>query len=286
MHMGHKKVADRIYKVDIRKEKVNIDFSDAKTKYKNKLNAENKLKMGNKLMVKNHQIGKKQEKGNYTTIEKYNIIKSRFEREKDEICADKMSKYMRYQFDFLGLMTGKRRSQYKDIIKIDKTRGKIDWELLDMCYENKYREFKYFVLDYLHSLNAQLCLEDLETLKSYALIEPWWDTIDGIDTIVGNVVMRSKKGKSAILKWSKDPNFWIRRIAIDHQLLMRENTDTQLLEEIIKNNFGSDEFFINKAIGWSLREYSKTNRDWVGEFIEKYKESMSKLSIKEASKYL
>ena len=52
------------------------------------------------------------------------------------------------------------------------------------------------------------------------------------------------------------------------------------------NNFGSDEFFINKAIGWALRDYSKTNPDWVRAFIDKYKDQMDKLSIKEASKYI
>ena len=89
-----------------------------------------------------------------------------------------------------------------------------------------------------------------------------------------------------MLKWSKDEDFWVRRIAIDHQLCRKEKTNTELLEKIIVNNFGSNEFFINKAIGWSLRDYSKTNPKWVKEFVEKYKDKMDKLSIKEASKYI
>ena len=89
-----------------------------------------------------------------------------------------------------------------------------------------------------------------------------------------------------MLEWSKDKDFWIRRIAIDHQLGRKEKTNTELLEKIIINNFGSDEFFINKAIGWALRDYSKTNPEWVKDFINKYKSKMDKLSIKEASKYI
>lgn len=61
---------------------------------------------------------------------------------------------------------------------------------------------------------------------------------------------------------------------------------TELLEKILVNNFGSSEFFINKAIGWSLRDYSKTNQDWVRNFVETHKDKMDKLSIREASKYL
>ena len=83
-----------------------------------------------------------------------------------------------------------------------------------------------------------------------------------------------------------DEDFWVRRIAIDHQLCRKERTNTELLEKILVNNFGSSEFFINKAIGWSLRDYSKTNQDWVRNFVETHKDKMDKLSIREASKYL
>lgn len=89
-----------------------------------------------------------------------------------------------------------------------------------------------------------------------------------------------------MLKWSKDKNIWLRRVSIDHQLLRKEKNDTELLEKIIVNNFGSNEFFINKAIGWALRDYSKTNKEWVSNFIKKYNNNLSSLSIREGSKYL
>jgi 3-methyladenine DNA glycosylase AlkD len=89
-----------------------------------------------------------------------------------------------------------------------------------------------------------------------------------------------------MLKWSVDEDFWVRRVAIDHQLGRKEKTNTDLLEKILTNNFGSKEFFINKAIGWALRDYSKTNPDWVRYFIGKYKNKMDKLSIREGSKYI
>ena len=66
----------------------------------------------------------------------------------------------------------------------------------------------------------------------------------------------------------------------------KDKTNTNLLEQKIVNSFGSDEFFINKAIGWSLRNYSRTNLVWVINFIIKYRTLMNKLSIKEASKYI
>jgi len=89
-----------------------------------------------------------------------------------------------------------------------------------------------------------------------------------------------------ILEWSLSDNIWLRRVAIDHQLLRKEKTNVRLMEKILLNNLDQTEFFINRAIGWALRDYSKANPEWVASFIEKNKGRMAELSIKEASKYL
>lgn len=75
-----------------------------------------------------------------------------------------------------------------------------------------------------------------------------------------------------MLEWSKDEDSLVRRIEIDHPLCRKEKTNTKLMEAILVNNFGSNEFFINKAIGWSLRDYSKANSELIKDFVEKYKE--------------
>ena len=103
---------------------------------------------------------------------------------------------------------------------------------------------------------------------------------------IGALALKDPNVNKILLEWSLDENIWLRRIAIDHQLLRKEKTNTELLEKILKNNLGQVEFFINKAIGWALRNYSKTNPERVKNFIEENKEKMAKLSIKEASKYL
>lgn len=110
--------------------------------------------------------------------------------------------------------------------------------------------------------------------------------IDCFDAVIGEIGLRDSRVDELMLVWSKEEDFWLRRIAIDHQLNRKEKTNKELLEKIIVNNLGSSEFFINKAIGWSLREYSKTNPTWVKELIDKYKDKLDKLSIREASKYI
>ncbi|GAB1416952.1 hypothetical protein MASR2M117_23580 [Paludibacter sp.] len=125
----------------------------------------------------------------------------------------------------------------------------------------------------------------IPALLEIAIDKSWWDTIDGLDLIIGHIAYKFPEVNDILLRWSLDDNIWLRRIAIDHQLLRKEKTDTVLLETIIKNNFGQTEFFINKAIGWSLRNYSKTNPEWVRNFIEKYRDKLAPLSIREGGKY-
>lgn len=219
-------------------------------------------------------------------MDKYLKIKKEFEANRDNENAVKMAKYMRNMFQFYGLPTPKRKQIYKDFLKEEKTTMSIDWELLDKCYNDEYREFQYFVMDYLISFQKFLTYEDVPKIKKYIKTKQWWDTIDGFDRIIGNIAFTDSRINDLMLAWSKDDDIWLRRIAIDHQLLRKEKTNTELLKQIIINNFGSDEFFINKAIGWSLRDYSKTNPQWVKNFIDKYRDRMDKLSIKEASKYI
>ena len=219
-------------------------------------------------------------------MDKYLFIKDQFEQIEDKAKAESMEKYMRNQFRFYGVPSPIRKEVYKSFIKEEKMTKTIDWNFLDKCYEDEHRELHYLVLDYLIALNNYLTYEDIPKITNYIKAKQWWDTIDFFNKIIGNIGLRNSRVDSLMLEWSEDEDFWVRRLAINHQLGRKEKTKTELLEEIITNNFGSDEFFINKAIGWSLRDYSKVNPEWVRVFINRYSDKMSNLSIREASKYL
>ena len=205
---------------------------------------------------------------------------------KNEEQAQKMSKYMLNKFEYIGIKTPERREIFKNFFKEYKNEEKIDWEFVNKCWENKYREFQYVGADYLKNMKDKLTIDDIHKFKRLILEKSWWDTIDNLDMTIGALALKDSNVNKILLEWSIDENIWLRRIAIDHQLLRKEKTNTELLEKILKNNLGQVEFFINKAIGWALRDYSKTNSEWVKNFIEENEEKMSKLSIKEAGKYL
>lgn len=200
--------------------------------------------------------------------------------------AIKMSAYMRDQFPFLGIRSPKRKALCKKYFKQAKKEKQVDWSFVYNCWKQDYREYQYVATDYLLLMKKDLTVSDVPKIKELAISKSWWDTIDGLDGVIGEIALSYPEVNETMLEWSTDENFWLKRIAIDHQLSRKAKTNTDLLEEIIKNNFGQTEFFINKAIGWSLREYSKTNPEWVRDFIKNYHEKLAPLSIKEASKYL
>ena len=199
--------------------------------------------------------------------------------------AAAMKAYMKNKFEFLGVKTPARRKLAKTFFK-QQTDSVIDWVFINESWDNPYRELQYAALDYLEIRKKLLTPSDLPRLKKLAQTKSWWDTIDFLDRLVGSIIARFPETKEIILSWSCDKDFWLRRLAIDHQLLRKEETDTELLEKILVNNLGQTEFFINKAIGWALRDYSKTNPDWVRDFIERHQTEMTALSIREGSKYL
>ena len=203
----------------------------------------------------------------------------------DPVRAAQMQAYMKNRFAFLGIPKPQLKATLKPHLKAA-AREDMDWQTIDACWQAEAREYQYAALELLRAVQKQLTPADLPRLHRIITTKSWWDTIDFLDRIVGDIALRYPEIHAVILDWSRDDNIWLRRIAIDHQLLRKEKTDTILLAQILDNNLGHSEFFINKAIGWALRDYSKTNPEWVRRYIESRRENMAALSIREASKYL
>lgn len=180
-------------------------------------------------------------------MDKYLKLKKLFEEQGNRENAIAMSKYMRNLFKFYGIPTPKRKTIYKDFLKEEKKNKIVDWEFLDRCYADEHREFQYLVSDYLIAMNAFLTYDDISKIKKYIKSKQWWDTIDFLDRVIGEISFRDSRVDDLMLDWSKDDDFWIRRIAIDHQLCRKKKTNTELLEKIIVNNFGSNEFFYKQS---------------------------------------
>ena len=199
--------------------------------------------------------------------------------------AVEMAAYMKKRFDFLGIPTPLRRKLCKPLFKEMKPQAP-DWDFVESCWESPYREMQYVATNYLNVSVEQLTPQDLSRIELLITRKSWWDTIDALDKVIGGIFLNFPEIRSQLIHWSQHDNIWLRRVAIDCQLSLKQQTDKALLSEVIQNNFGQPEFFINKAIGWALREYGKTNPDWVKNFVQQYREMMAPLSVREALKRL
>ena len=208
------------------------------------------------------------------------------EENRNELLAESMSKYMQDKFRFLGVRGATRTEIYKKYFPDARKTKTIDWDFVENCWNKEEREFQYVVVYYLKAMQKFLKREDISRLKYLIVTKSWWDTVDLLAKVVGSLVIRIEGYDQIMLEWSKDSNIWLKRVAILYQLSLKEKVDKQVLERILVNNLGDSEFFINKAIGWALRNYSKFNPEWVREFIEKNKNGIANLSLREASKYL
>ena len=209
-----------------------------------------------------------------------------FEENRNELLAESMSKYMQDKFRFLGVRGATRTEIYKKYFPDARKTKTVDWDFVESCWNKEESEFQYVVVYYLKAMQKFLKREDISKLKYLIVTKSWWDTVDLLAKVVGSLVIRIEGYDQIMLEWSKDSNIWLKRVAILYQLSLKEKVDKQVLDKILVNNLGDSEFFINKAIGWALRDYSKFNPEWVREFLEKNKNDMVNLSLREASKYL
>ena len=152
-------------------------------------------------------------------------------------------------------------------------------------WEKAEREYQYTAITYIGKYAKKLLKADLLFLKELITTKSWWDSVDGIAPLVGELAKSYPEViEETINQWSVHENMWVRRAAILFQLKYKEQTNENLLYQYIVKNADSKEFFIQKAIGWALREYSKTNSDSVKRFIEG--NQLAPLSVREGSKYL
>ncbi|WP_394239329.1 DNA alkylation repair protein [Niallia oryzisoli] len=210
-----------------------------------------------------------------------------FENKRNEQNAEPMKKYMKNLFPFLGIKTPERNKltklfyQQSGILKLD-----FQHDVVLELWQQPEREYQYAAIDYIGRSLKKLVKEDLPFFEKLITTKSWWDTVDMLaQKPVGTIAEKYPEViTESIDSWAISENLWLRRTALLFQLKYKGNTNEVLLYRYIESNAESKEFFIQKAIGWALREYSKTHPESVREFINSH--SLAPLSIREGSKYL
>ncbi|MGD6832628.1 DNA alkylation repair protein [Sutcliffiella halmapala] len=198
-----------------------------------------------------------------------------------------MEKYMRNHFPFLGIRTPER----KDILRrflLENGKPPLEWleQLVTFLYSQPEREFHYVALAMIDLHIKKLDADFLPLLEKLIITNSWWDTIDHIaPKHVGAILLKNRTSIADYPdRWIQDDYFWLQRSAILFQLKYKQKTDEEKLFQIINQRKDSKEFFIQKAIGWALREYSKTSPDAVITFIKN--NDLAPLSQREGMKHV
>lgn len=197
-----------------------------------------------------------------------------------------MSKYLRNKFDFFGIKTEERRHLFKSILKentkeVSETPRTIALEL----YNKPQRELHYCAIEILISqLKNNYKKEDIELIEKLLITNAWWDSVDTIAKyILGEYLLEFPlETYKVIERFSKSENIWLNRSAILFQLGYKHKTNFEMLKSECNKHKYSNEFFIQKAIGWALREYGKVNPKSVQNFVNT--SNLKPLSSKEALK--
>jgi 3-methyladenine DNA glycosylase AlkD len=215
------------------------------------------------------------------------LIRLRFSKAADPVRAEGQMRYMRNRFAYYGLKAPEWVAILKDIFK---EHGMYDGKELrtfaKLCFQEEYHEMFYAGLQMIEKQIKKQPAGFIDFLEKAIIAGDWWDTVDWINKLVGIHFLRFPELQDKYCrKWITGDNIWLQRIAILHQLLYREKTDTKLLTEMILHRRDSTEFFVQKGSGWVLREYSKTDPSWVKNFI-KGNPDLPKLTVREGLKWL
>ena len=202
--------------------------------------------------------------------------------------AEAMSAYMKNQFSFYGISSPLRKCLCKEYFK---NRGYPTPHelpgLLDFLWQYDEREMQYAGIDLVRRLIKKQPTEFISILEDLILRKSWWDTVDALSIDAGTLMLRYPDLRPVTTNgWINSDDLWLKRAAIIHQLKYKDETDWPLLQHYILQVCHSKEFFLRKAAGWALREYSKTDPYRVKAFLKRHEDKLSALTIREGSKYV
>lgn len=199
-----------------------------------------------------------------------------------------MENYMKNNFPFLGIKTENRRAIFKAVYEKHKPEIKSDFRNITwQLFKEKEREIHQCAIDLIQKeIKKKFVIEDIQFIEKLIITNSWWDSVDTIAKyLVGGYLQQfPKETLKVIERFSNSENMWLNRTAILFQLSYKEKTNFELLMAECEKHKDSTEFFIQKAIGWALRDYSRFNPNGVKNYVEST--NLKPLSQREALRLL
>lgn len=202
--------------------------------------------------------------------------------------APAMQAYMKTDQPFYGIQATPRRRIFRACAKKFPINSRSEYEnVIRELWGGKYREEMYQALEVAENCRAYLDDTSWPLYEELVRTATNWDTLDWIAVkLISPLVQDNRSHEKTLAKWRKDENFWVRRASLLAHLSHKEDTNTKLLSKTILELSNEREFFIRKAIGWVLRDFSYTDPEWVKKFVAQHQNELSGLSKREALKQI
>jgi 3-methyladenine DNA glycosylase AlkD len=201
--------------------------------------------------------------------------------------AGPMAAYMKQIAPFLGLKTPLRRRCSREFLARARAEAWTPAQVLavmDRLWDLPEREFAYLAIDLLRDRIGVFTYPNLRAATGFIDRRSWWDIVDGLRAPIGRWLLAHREHHPELHAALMQGAMWQRRVAITAQLGWKDATDLALLNQAIAANLADREFFIQKAIGWALRDYARTDPNWVAWFVEA--NQVTGLARREATKHL
>jgi 3-methyladenine DNA glycosylase AlkD len=198
-----------------------------------------------------------------------------------------MRAYMKDRFEFLGVPAPERRRLAAPFLASMKGAGQERLlEVARTLWALPYREYAYVAADLLRRHERTLSPSALGPLRDLVTTDSWWDGVDPLSHVVGTIVRSHPDVADQMDRWAADPDLWVVRVAIIHQLGWKADAEPERIFGYCELQAGHPDFFVRKAIGWALRDLARSYPVEVRSFVESHRGVLSPLSVREATKHL
>ena len=203
--------------------------------------------------------------------------------------AAQMQAYMKTEMPFYGVQKPGLIPVLRHVVKNFPPSTRAEYERLVLAlWRLPHREEKYIAQRVAVKHRQFMVPASLSLYRRFVAEGAWWDFVDEASThMVRELVLEFPlEVWPRVDTWIDADDMWLRRSAIICQVGAKERTDADRLFSFCEQRAFEKEFFIRKAIGWSLREYAKTDAAAVAAFATSHREDLSGLSYREATKHI
>lgn len=201
--------------------------------------------------------------------------------------AQAMSAYMKNKFPFFGIKSPERALLLKQFFIENTPLQYMEvLEIVSELFNQPQRELHYCAIEILAKRKKEWRKQDIDFFEKLILTTSWWDSVDYINNVLvaEYFIKYPEQIRPITAQWMASNNIWLQRVCLIFQLHYKNKADFALMTEYILQLKDSNEFFIQKAIGWALRQYAKLNPEAVKNFIEN--NTLKPLSKREALKHI